>query len=445
MDAKVTLRVKDQGGGPVVYARWRVDGAQLERPLGRGWLVRIGEAGAKPNGKAIGDWRERRGRAQEGFLTVDAAREAVPAVVARWEAEQARQATQERRLAAEGVSMADAVEAWLAWRGRDDPAGEHEAWKHTHAKNMANYSRRLAREIGEARRVDSVTAGELRELLADGLKPMRNGEVIEGRETSRKMRSTYAQALRGIFAYALAQGWTDADPAADLPAYRARRKRAGDPLRRDEYLTPDELRSVLAQLRAGGGKEGRGSQAGARDQDAAMAMVMGMAGLRPGEALALRWENVDFSASALRIVEARSMGVTDTPKSHAGRTVPMAEEVSQALAQLGLRDVMTAPRDLVFIGRDGGHVELAGFRDRFGEAQDRAKVSPRRDVRQLRNTFGTVCASGGVPLRTLQGWMGHESITTTEIYASFMPREQDAALVSSAFAAGTPSEATVKA
>lgn len=443
MDAKVTLRVKDQGRGPVVYGRWRVDGAQLERALGRGWLVRIGEPGAKPNGKAIGDWRERRGRAPEGFLTVDAARERVPALLAEHRADIARTAAQERRLAAEGVSMSEAVEAWLAWRSRDDPAGEHQAWKHTHAKNQANYARRLAREIGEARRVDSVTADELRELLADGLKPMRNGEVIEGRETTRKMRATYAQALRGIFAYALAQGWTDTDPAADLPAYRARRKRAGDPLRRDEYLTPDELRAVLAQLRAGDGEDQRRKQA-ARDQDAAMAMVMGMAGLRPGEALALRWENIDFTTSALRIVEARSMGVTDTPKSHAGRTVPMAEEVSQALAQLGLRDVMTAPRDLVFIGRDGGHVELAGFRDRFGEAQDRAKVSPRRDVRQLRNTFGTVCASGGVPLRTLQGWMGHESITTTEIYASFMPREQDAALVSSAFATGTPSE-TVKA
>jgi hypothetical protein len=34
--------------------------------------------------------------------------------------------------------------------------------------------------------------------------------------------------------------------------------------------------------------------------------------------------------------------------------------------------------------------------------------------------------------------MGHESITTTEIYASFMPRDHDAALVSQAFAVGAP-------
>jgi integrase len=45
----------------------------------------------------------------------------------------------------------------------------------------------------------------------------------------------------------------------------------------------------------------------------------------------------------------------------------------------------------------------------------------------MRNTFGTVCAAEGIPLRTIQQWMGHASITTTEIYASFMPRDQDAA------------------
>src|SRR5262249_12724687 len=111
---------------------------------------------------------------------------------------------------------------------------------------------------------------------------------------------------------------------------------------------------------------------------------------------------------------------------------------------IGLRDVMTGPRERVFIGRDGGHVDLPKFRERFGTAQYRAGVSPRRQVRQLRNTFGTVCASAGVPLRTLQGWMGHESITTTEIYGAFMPREHDGALVSSAFAAGTPAGASVR-
>ena len=171
------------------------------------------------------------------------------------------------------------------------------------AEEHRQHGPRLAREIGEDRPAGSVTAEELHELVANGIKPMRNGKVIEGQETSRKMRANYAAALRGMFAYALTEGWVEEDPAAGLPAYRARKKRAGDPLRREEYLTPDELRAIVAELRKGDPDEPNRSQP-ARDQDATMTLVMGMAGLRPGEAIALRWEDVDFSrvAAARRLV-----------------------------------------------------------------------------------------------------------------------------------------------
>jgi integrase len=436
------LIVRNQSKGapkPVIFVKFR-DYArdrspQVERRIGPGWLVKIGESGAKPKGRELGQWRERSGRAPQGFYTPDTARERAPQVIAEFYAEQHERAREAARMQAGGASVLDVADEWLAWRSVEDPAGAHEGWKHAHKKNMTNYAHRLAREIGEDRPVDSVTDDELLRLLVDGLRPMRNGKVIEGRETSRKMRATYSATLRGIFAFALSKGYAEADPAADLPSYRARRKRAGDPLRRHEYLTPTELRAVVAELLAGGSGERRATSA--REQDAAMTLLMGMAGARPGEAVAILWEDVDFVVKVLRIVWSRTMGVTDTPKSHAGRAVPMADEVAEALAVVSRRDHMTAPGHRVFVGRDGGHVDLDDFRDRFHAAQDRAGISPRRDVRQLRNTFGTVCASAGVPLRTIQEWMGHESITTTEIYSSFMPRDQDAALVSQAFAVRT--------
>jgi hypothetical protein len=44
-DIHVTLRVRSRGGGPVIFARWRdPDGAQVEPSLGRGWLVKEGDA-----------------------------------------------------------------------------------------------------------------------------------------------------------------------------------------------------------------------------------------------------------------------------------------------------------------------------------------------------------------------------------------------------------------
>jgi site-specific recombinase XerD len=58
----------------------------------------------------------------------------------------------------------------------------------------------------------------------------------------------------------------------------------------------------------------------------------------------------------------------------------------------------------------------------------------------LRHTFATVCASHGIPLRTIQGWCGHEEFSTTERYAHLMPRHEDAALVSAAFGGGATTQ-----
>jgi hypothetical protein len=50
-----------------------------------------------------------------------------------------------------------------------------------------------------------------------------------------------------------------------------------------------------------------------------------------------------------------------------------------------------------------------------------------------------------VSLRTLQEWMGHARMSTTEIYADFMPADNEAALVEAAFARspGGPLSGTV--
>jgi integrase len=449
------LLVIERDKGPMVYAKFRdSSGSQRKPSLGLGWLVPEGDSrAARPrrrSGRAvpiprIGDWVERTGQPEDGALTVAMAEEAMIAAKTEAEAKLARFAAVAEEERNRVVTLKEAAEAWMAWRSVEDPEGAHDGWKTTTRVNVATYVGRLLRELGPDRPVASVDTEELRTLLNDGLLPLRNGKPIEGRETSRKMRNLYAIYLRGIFAYALTREWIETDPTSALSTYRARRKRSDDPLRRDEYLTPEEVRSVVTELVSGDPDAPRGKRLADRvrvkrknEQDGAMALVMAMCGLRPGEALALRWENVNIAGPSLNIVEALAMGVTDTPKSGAGRTVPMPAEVAEALASIKLRGHHTGPRDLVFVnGVDGEHVGLFVFRERFYSAQDRASISPRRNVKQLRNTFGTVCAAGNVPLRTLQQWMGHASITTTEIYASFMPRDGDAALVSAAFASSS--------
>jgi len=51
----------------------------------------------------------------------------------------------------------------------------------------------------------------------------------------------------------------------------------------------------------------------------------------------------------------------------------------------------------------------------------------------LRHAFGTRLAANGVPIRTIQEWMGHEDIRATQIYAAYEPREHEVQAVNEAF------------
>jgi integrase len=64
-----------------------------------------------------------------------------------------------------------------------------------------------------------------------------------------------------------------------------------------------------------------------------------------------------------------------------------------------------------------------------------AKAAGIRDVRfhDLRHTFGTRMAAAGVPMRTLQEWMGHREHKTTLIYADYAPIAHERELVERAF------------
>ena len=69
----------------------------------------------------------------------------------------------------------------------------------------------------------------------------------------------------------------------------------------------------------------------------------------------------------------------------------------------------------------------------------RAKAAGIRDVRfhDLRHTFGTRMAAAGVPMRTLQKWMGHRDYKTTLIYADYAPIAHERELVERAFGAAS--------
>jgi integrase len=164
-------------------------------------------------------------------------------------------------------------------------------------------------------------------------------------------------------------------------------------------------------------------------------LMAAMTGLRQGELLALRWQDLDIAALKVHVRQAFVRGEFKTPKSVRGsRGVPMAAELEHALNELRAASNFVSDDDLVFAHPlTGRPLVRSVVRRRFQRACRRAGVRVVR-FHDLRHTFGTrIAASGEVSLRTLQEWMGHRDAKTTLIYADYQPSEHEAEIVSRAF------------
>ena len=240
--------------------------------------------------------------------------------------------------------------------------------------------------------------------------------------------------LHGVFRHAVKRGWCAANPVAavDRP-----RNAGGDPDIR--FLDGAELEALLRAT--------PDDLLGPTEH--ALYLTAAMTGLRQGELLALRWQDVDWTAGVVRVRRSYTRGEFGTPKSRrSSRAVPIADRVAGELHRHYQGSAYTADSELVFCHPHSGRpYDASKLRVRFKLALQRAGV---REVRfhDLRHTFGTRMAAAGAPLRAIQEWMGHRNYATTEIYADYAPDpSQGAAFAQRAFGTvteppGAPSAST---
>jgi integrase len=163
-----------------------------------------------------------------------------------------------------------------------------------------------------------------------------------------------------------------------------------------------------------------------------------MTGMRRGELLGLRWGDIDWAAKRIRVRRNYVRGEFGPPKSRrSSRSVPLTERLAAELQRLYDASPFQADEDLVFAHphsrKKGTPLDGSKVLKRFKAALRRADV---RDVRfhDLRHTFGTRMAAAGIPMRTLQEWMGRRDFATTLVYADHSPSEREAEWVEEAFA-----------
>jgi integrase len=174
------------------------------------------------------------------------------------------------------------------------------------------------------------------------------------------------------------------------------------------------------------------ARAATSEQDAAIFLTAAFTGLRRGELIALRWRDVDFDRSSIRVSGSYTNGRLTAPKSGRGRAVPMVPEVAEALARLTQRGWSTGDDELVFPGEFGGYLDGSALRRRFVAATGRAGLRPIR-FHDLRHTFGTLAVRGAESIVELQAWLGHAEVRTTMRYTHYREQQGAAARLAAAF------------
>ncbi len=148
-------------------------------------------------------------------------------------------------------------------------------------------------------------------------------------------------------------------------------------------------------------------------------------GARRGEALALRWRNVDLDRGAIRIVESLEQTAAGlrfkAPKNDRGRTVTLPtfavgelrrlkREQAESLLILGIRQTANT---LVCARADGEPLQPVALTHLFTRLIGRLGDLPRVRFHDLRHTHATQLLLAGVHPRIAQERLGHSTVVLT--------------------------------
>ncbi|HUI09444.1 MAG TPA: tyrosine recombinase XerC [Bacteroidota bacterium] len=200
--------------------------------------------------------------------------------------------------------------------------------------------------------------------------------------------------LKSFFGYLRKSGAVAASPAATVASPRLDR-------RLPRTLAEESVRRLMAQ-------PDLSAPEGLRDR--AILEVLYGAGLRLSEMIALCPADVDFPGGTLKV----------TGKGSKQRIVPLGREAASALgAWLAARPHMAARGEgvpNVFLSARGRAMSPKGVNRLMNRYIALVSEIEQRSPHVLRHTFATHLLDRGADLRAVKELLGHESLSTTQVY-----------------------------
>lgn len=299
-----------------------------------------------------------------------------------------------------GITLSELTQRWL-----------EEASRRVRTKTLDWYGATLRRWV-----LPALGDRRLRDISPLDIHQLYQGLLARG--LSRTSVRAVHTCLRAVLRQAVRWSMLPADPTARVKPPRDERREV-------RVLTPEEARRFLAAAR--------------EDRAWPLWWVLLETGMRPSEALALRWEDVDFSRRVIRVqrslVRAGGRVRFEEPKTRqARRSVPISDGLAQELMRhRGKVDHLRSEAgelwtdlDLVFPTEVGTPMSLDNLRGRsFYRILERAGIPRGFRIYDLRHSSATLLLLADEHPKVVAERLGHATVhMTLNTYSHLLPTLQ---------------------
>ena len=214
-------------------------------------------------------------------------------------------------------------------------------------------------------------------------------------ELSARSLARLVSSMKGFFSYLTAEKYFEVNPAEQIEAPKLSRK---IPV----FLTEDEVQEFLSSIDL---SHPQGSR------NLAIFEMLYACGLRVSEILQLRLSDLFLSEGFIRVIG----------KGQKTRLVPIGPySIKRLEGYLENRVSEYQPQplyeDVLFLNRRGKSLTRAMIFTLTKQIVEKTRINKEISPHTFRHCFATHLLENGADLRAIQLMLGHESITTTEIY-----------------------------